>query len=250
VPDAWASKFPAPLDGLSAGAARLFDDSRMEWAFERLGGMTGKTVLELGPLEGGHSYMAQQAGAASVTAVETNTKAFLKCLVVKELLSLDRCHFLCGDVIEYLNAVDEQFDVCVACGILYHMAEPVRLLEQISRHATELIVWTQVYTDAALENKPLAKRLGPPEEVDYPGFRHRVYRHNYGLDLRLTGYCGGTRPYSNWLPREELLRALTHFGWEDVEIAFEEEGQNGPALALVARREAPLAVAMTHEHRS
>jgi hypothetical protein len=41
---------------------------------------------------------------------------------------------------------------------------------------------------------------------------------------------------SYWLPRADLLRALEHFGWHDVQIAFEEVSTNGPGLALVAER--------------
>jgi hypothetical protein len=237
VPDAWASRFPPPLDDVRAGDAPLFEDPRIAWGFDRLGGVEGQTVLELGPLEGGHSYMAQTAGASRVTAVEANAKAFLKCLVVKELLDLNRCSFLCGDALEFLNGGEEQFDLCIASGILYHMVEPVRLIELISARARRLIMWTHFYDDHALANKRLAKRLEPAREIEHSGFSHRVHRHRYGSDTRIGGFCGGTQPYSNWLPREDLLRALAHFGWLNVEIAFEEKSHpNGPALALVATR--------------
>jgi Protein of unknown function (DUF1698) len=237
APDAWASRFPPPLEDVRAGEAPLFQDPRITWAFDRLGGVEGRTVLELGPLEGAHSYMAHVAGSSRVTAVETNPKAFLKCLIVKELLDLDRCSFLCGDALEFLSANQEQFDVCIACGILYHMVEPVRLIDLISRRAGRLIIWTHFYDDAALANKRLAKRLGTPQTMEYGGFAYRVHRHRYGLDTRFAGFCGGTQPYSHWLPREDLLGALAYFGWRDIEIAFEEKSHpNGPALALVATK--------------
>lgn len=237
VPDAWASQFPAPLQQVAAGSAELFEDPRITWGFSNLGGVEGRSVLELGPLEAAHSYMAQRAGASHVTCVEANTKAFLKCLVVKELLQLDRCAFLCGDVLEYMEVNNEEFDLCIACGIMYHMAEPVRMLDLITRRASRLLMWTHVYDDAALDNKHLAKRLGPRTEVEYDGFRHHVHRYRYGVDTRLAGFCGGTRPYSNWLPRDELLRALTHLGWGDIRLGFDERHHpHGPALALTAVR--------------
>jgi hypothetical protein len=237
VPDAWASRFPPPLEDLRAGEATLFQDDRITWGFQAHGGVQGRTVLELGPLEGAHSYMAQTAGASAVTAVEANSKAFLKCLVVKELLQLDRCSFLCGDALEFLGSGEEQFDLCIACGILYHMVEPVRLIDLISRRAGRLIMWTHFYDERALANRRLAKRLGPAQAAEHEGFRHHVHRHRYGFDTRFAGFCGGTQPFSNWLPREDLLRALAHFGWRDVEVAFEDTSHpNGPALALVATK--------------
>jgi hypothetical protein len=233
----WASRFPPPLDDVRAGQSQLFDDPRMKWGFERLGGLDGRTVLELGPLEGAHSYMAHQAGAARIVAVESNKQAFLKCLVVKEVFDLQRCSFLCGDVGEYMSGTSEVFDVCFACGILYHMAEPVKLLDLISQRAGRLLMWTHYYDGAAVAGTPVAKRLGPAEQVDYNGFRHEVHRHRYGITTRMSGFWGGNRPYSNWLPREHLLGALERFGWRDVEIAFEEpDHPHGPALALVAVR--------------
>jgi hypothetical protein len=240
VPDAWASRLPPPHEHVRAGELPLFEAEHVAWGFERLGGVKDKAVLELGPLEGAHSYMAQMAGAGSVTAVEANTKAFLKCLVVKELFGLDRCSFLCGDALEYLSASSEQFDLCIACGILYHMSEPIRLLDLISRRATALILWTHFYDEDLRGNqahKRLSRRLGPATEHEYEGFRYHAHRHRYASDIRISGFCGGTKPYSRWLPREDLLRALSHFGWAEPEIAFEDRlHPNGPSLALVATR--------------
>jgi hypothetical protein len=235
APGAWASRLP--LDGVRTGDSLLFDDDRITWGFDQLGGVDGRTVLELGPLEGGHSFMAQRGGAAHVTAVEANTEAFLKCLVVKEVLALDRCSFLCGEAIAFLESDDEQFDLCVASGILYHMVEPVRLLELISRRARRVFLWTHVY-DETIAGTPLAKRMGPPEPAEHAGFRHRVHRHSYGLAPHLGGFWGGTRRYSNWLTKDDLIGALRHFGWDGIEIGFEEQHAHGPALALVATREA------------
>ena len=237
VPDSWASKFPPPLSNLHAGAAPLFEDPRVHWAFDRLGGMEGKTVLDLGPLEGAHSYMAEQAGASRVVGVEANRMAFLKCLVTKELPNLRRCTFLCGEVTQYLSTTDDRFDVCIACGILYHMVEPVRLIDLISRSASQIVIWTHIYDEAALANRNLAGKLSAVHEVDYKGFHHHVHHHSYGLDSRLSGFFGGTESYSGWLPRADLMRALEHFGWTNIEIAFEDLAHpNGPSLALIAEQ--------------
>src|SRR5579864_1325160 len=82
----WSSRLPRPYENLTAGAITLFEDGRVPWAIEKLGGVRDKSILELGPLEGGHSYMLEKAGAKSVLALEANTNAFLRCLVTKEIL--------------------------------------------------------------------------------------------------------------------------------------------------------------------
>src|SRR6185312_3462803 len=77
----WWSSLPGACAGLKAGHLPLFADERISWAVEALGGVEGKNVLELGPLEGGHTYMLEQAGAESILAIEASTRAFLKCLI-------------------------------------------------------------------------------------------------------------------------------------------------------------------------
>jgi hypothetical protein len=60
--DGWTSKLPDEL-GVKSGNAMLFDDGRTHWALGLLGSIEGQSVLELGPLEGGHTYMLHKAGA-------------------------------------------------------------------------------------------------------------------------------------------------------------------------------------------
>lgn len=61
--DEWSTRLPDAC-GLvaSTGPMRGCEDYRIEW-FERIvGGFSGKRVLELGPLEEGHSYMLEKGG--------------------------------------------------------------------------------------------------------------------------------------------------------------------------------------------
>ena len=46
----WSSAMPPEYAGLAAGAAALFEDPRLQWGIEQLGGVDGASVLELGPL--------------------------------------------------------------------------------------------------------------------------------------------------------------------------------------------------------
>jgi hypothetical protein len=79
----WSSNVP----GYGCGSAGVFDDNRIKFFAEQCGGFQGKRVLELGPLEGGHTSMIANAGAANITAIESNTRAFLKCLKCSKIQS-------------------------------------------------------------------------------------------------------------------------------------------------------------------
>src|SRR3954467_8350863 len=135
----WSSQPPSIRPELKAGNTPLFDDPRITWANDRFiemgieGGFAGRDVLELGPLEGGHTYLIDRLGAKSVTAVEANARAYLKCLVAKETFGMPHAHFRLGDCLLHLRDGGQDYDIGVACGILYHLTNPVELLELLAR---------------------------------------------------------------------------------------------------------------------
>ena len=65
----WASRLPGKFADLRAGTNLLFDDPKIRWAKEKLGelgvSLSGSTVLELGPLEGGHVHAGPGGGRVS-----------------------------------------------------------------------------------------------------------------------------------------------------------------------------------------
>lgn len=234
----WSSRLPSPFAELQAGSIPLFDDPRMVWAIEHLGGVAGHDVLELGPLEGGHTYMLEQAGARSITAIESNTRAFLKCLVIKEVLGLNRSRFLYGDFVEYLRANTGPYDTCVASGVLYHVRSPAEMLARLGSAARNLYLWTHYFDQSAVErNQRLKGRVGAPIESEHGGFRHRVYPFVYAASPVFANFCGGSARSAYWLSREDILAALTFFGFTKIEIGFEEpDHPNGPSFAIVAKQ--------------
>ncbi len=234
----WSSKLPKPFAALQAGSAPLFEDPRMDWCDAQLGGFEGKTVLELGPLEAGHTYMIERLGAAEIVSIEANTRAYLKCLIVKELLELKHTHFLCGDFVEYLRTNQKIFDVCIASGVLYHMNNPVELLALAAKTSDQLFIWTHYYDQAIISGDPkLAYRLSNGAPAEYGGFRHTLYRQQYKAELNWGGFCGSGNTSSNWLSREDILACLRYFGLNDIQINFDQpDHQNGPSFALTAVR--------------
>jgi hypothetical protein len=233
----WASSFPSPFEDIKGGGSPLFEDARIAWALDQFGDLTGSNVLELGPLEGGHTYMLTNAGA-NVLAVEAQTRAYLKCLIAKELLGMDHAHFVLGDFMEYLRTTHDRFDVCVASGVLYHMRNPVETLALTTNVADKLFLWTHYYDEDIISNsKVLSPRFPSYETAESHGFKHKLHRHVYGAALQLKGFCGGSAPHANWLSRSDVLGALEHFGWTVGAIAFETpDHPNGPAFALAATR--------------
>ncbi|MBD5653982.1 MAG: class I SAM-dependent methyltransferase [Candidatus Eremiobacteraeota bacterium] len=231
----WTSALPLPEGaGLVAGQALLFADPRVDWALAALGGVAGARVLELGPLEGGHSYMLERAGAREVIAIEGNRGAFLRCLVLKEILGLTRVRYVCGDFNPYLRETDETFDVVFATGVLYHQLDPMQMLSDIARLAPAVYLWTHYY-DAA--SPSLSGKIGPLRRLEFQGRSYSRGEFRYMQALAWSGFCGGSQPQAHWLPRTDILDALQAFGYRDVSVAFDDpDHPNGPCVAIVARR--------------
>ena len=173
----WTSALP----GLPSGEVPLFSDERIEWAIDLAGGMTGKRVLELGPLEGGHTYMLEQAGAAEIHAIEANTLCYLRCLLVQQLFGLDRTTFQLGNFVPWLQTNQTRYDVVLAAGILYHLSDPVGVLDAICRSGDQVYLWTH-YLDFEVmprTDKRYKRWFIGEEEHEFRGRPYALHRRAY-----------------------------------------------------------------------
>lgn len=234
----WSSAFPEELQ-LRAGPATLFEDPRLEWLFSQLGGVSGMDVLELGPLEAGHTYMLEKAGAESILSIEANTRSYLKCLVVKEIFGLGKSRFLCGDFVEYLKRSNATFDLVVASGVLYHMRNPAEVISLLSEATDNLFVWTHYYDEVEIRrNSRTANKFPTVEMSEHKGFTHSLHKYEYQAALDWKGFCGGGAAHSNWMTRDDILRCLEEFGYSSVEIGFDVvDHPHGPSFALIAKKQ-------------
>jgi SAM-dependent methyltransferase len=233
----WSSRLPGEFEGLRAGSLPLFEIPLIPWFVEQIGGIDGKRVLDLGPLEGGNAYMLEQLGARSVLAIEANTRAYLKCLIVKEIVGLTRTRFVCGDFVSFLRTNGERFDACIASGVLYHMTNPVELIALIAKATDKVYLWTQYYDDPGPSNSAFELKITRKSIEEYGGFRHTLYHAEYEKAVLRNGFCGGGNPDRRLMSRVEILDCLKRFGLGKISIGWEDpKHQNGPAFALAAMR--------------
>ncbi len=238
--EGWTCKFPDEA-GVAAGQVSLFNDDRAIWAFTKIisdgrPGVEGLDVLELGPLEGAHTYMLERAGAHSITSIEANKRLFLKCLITKEVLGLQRAKFLLGDFMPWLETWNGRFDLVWCTGVLYHMPEPLRLLHAVSKVTDRIHIWTH-YVDPDRLNEPWASPIIEQQDREFQGRIVRHFRRSYFNSQAEKTYCGGVYSEASWLRKDDILNQLKMDGFQHIDIAFDtRENPNGPCFALVAQR--------------
>jgi len=236
----WSSVLPDAAEADSGGFAALFEDPRIDWAMEMVGGVAGKRVLELGPLEGGHSYALETTyDAAEIVAVEANQRAYLKCLIAKELLGTSRTRFLLGDFNRYMADSGQRFDLVVACGVLYHMENPAEHIKLLCDSADSIFVWTHYFDRELIDaiGPNVARKFTVETPTTYDGFDYTLHRQDYLDALGWGGFCGAGNQYANWIELDAMYGLFDKYGFSISATGFEHlDHPHGPAIAFIAER--------------
>ena len=214
----WTTRFW--VDGVPCGGSAYdpTDDARMAMFERESGPLAGKRVLELGPLEGGHTIQLARKGA-SVVGIEGHEANYRRCLFVQEFFHLENVEFILAD----LRAVDFEalgpFDMIFSVGVLYHMDKPWKLLTALRSVARRMFISTH----CAAPGKADAV-------VDADGCRLEGMWHQEGPpDEPLSGL----QPQSFWPTREYLTKMLVHTGWRTITwMDYSPDHTNGPLASL------------------
>ena len=177
------------------------------------------SILELGALEGAHTFMlAQLPRVKRVLAVEGRGANIRKAVFLKDVLQIQNAEFVQANL-ETDPVSFGTFDAVFCSGLLYHLPEPWKLIERLAPVAPKLFLWTMYSDDASAD-------------VVVDGYRGRNQIEG-GADEPLSGLSG----YSLWLTLGSLIEALTRSGYESVEIIHNQlDHSAGRAVTLGATR--------------
>jgi len=232
----WTSAIP--IEGLVSGITPLFQDHRLTWLVDHRGRFDGQSVLELGPLEGGHSFMLEQAGAENILAVEANTLAYLKCLVAKEVLGLTKVRFQLGNFDKMLETTQSRFDLVLASGVLYHLVDPISTLMNMMRVSDEIFIWSHFFDDVAMPvgDPRRAAFTGETLDRELNGNRLTYHFREYEAQSKPIMFCGGIMSGSVWLEKDQVIQLFENGGFT-VTVWAEHGGHpHGPSANLYCKR--------------
>ena len=211
----WVFQFQ--IEGqIYGGGVSAIGDVRVEQFF-RFAPETA-TILELGALEGAHTViLAQRPGVKRVLALEGREFNLRKARFVQQVLNVQNAEFAQANLESSDLAAFGQFDAVFCSGLLYHLPEPWKLVEQMPKVAPLLFVWTQY----AAERE--ATDVGN-------GLRGKIYIEG-GPDEPLSGMSRS----ATWLTLPSLREVLARAGYKRFEIIHDDVShQNGPAVTFGA----------------
>jgi hypothetical protein len=150
--------------------------------------------------------------------VEGREANLRKARFVQELLRVRNVEFAQANLEHAALAQFGKFDAVFCCGLLYHLPEPWKLLEQLPAIAPTLFIWTQY---AAEE-----------EAMDIEqGLRGKIHGEG-GPDEPLSGLS----PTAMWLTLASLRSVLQASGYQTIDIIHDDpKHANGPAVTIGAR---------------
>ena len=100
-------------------------------------GLRGKRIVDLGCLEGGYAVEFARDGFETL-GIEVRESNIRNCNYVKARTNLPNLTFVCDDVrnLDHYGT----FDAIFCCGILYHLEQPRKFMEQMSSACRRLLI--------------------------------------------------------------------------------------------------------------
>jgi len=178
-----------------------------------------------------------KSGAKSIISIEANQRAFMKCLITKELLGYE-AKFLLGNFAKYVESTSEKFDFTNMSGVLYHMTAPHELIANVARISDQVACWTHYFDRSILASNPQlrVKFEFEPKEVEIGGVTCRLFKQKYLADIEVKGYAGGREEISYWMEKKDILSLFEGFGMDTRVLSEDRDHPHGPCMNFYAIR--------------
>jgi tRNA (mo5U34)-methyltransferase len=154
------------------------------------GRLAGASVIDVGSNAGFFALQASRLGARRVLGLEPDARYLAQAELCRRVWDLDVEYRQLGA--EQVDTVAEEFDVVLFTGILYHLKNPLRALEQAARRCRDAIVVETEVIPPSRRNR-LYVRLGAPDRL-------RIQRSRGGFAQFLEADELNGDPSNWWVP--------------------------------------------------
>lgn len=211
----WVTKFQIQ-EREYGGSFDAMNDGRISQFFQYFPNVS--TILELGALEGGHSFaLANGPAVKRVTAAEGRPLNIQKALFVQGLIGAEKVEFLQANLENFELSALGTFDAVFCSGLLYHLPEPWTLIQRCAQVSPNLFLWTHYAGENEAEEK-------------VHGLRGKWHGEG-GLGDPLSGLS----EKSFWPTLGSLISMLTKNGFKTVHLIENQlDHRHGFAITLAA----------------
>lgn len=176
----------------------------------------GKSIVDLGCLEGGYTVEFAKMGMIS-TGIEVRSSNIYNCKIVESEFSLGNLRFIQDDAwnLERYGV----YDVVYCSGLLYHLDRPLSFLKMISRCARDAVI---IHTHFTPNFDSEVFRLS--SLVESEGLSGRWYlEHDIDdvEELDRFRWTSWSNKKSFWLERKSILQAINDVGFNIVMEQFD-----------------------------
>ncbi len=185
----------------TAGDCTGIKNSRIA-LFDKVYPLKGRKILELSCYHGQDTAAMVERGA-EVTVLEARKENIDACSSI-------RAKFIQGDVRHLSQYGLGHFDCILASGILYHVDDPLKLIQDLALLSDRVFVWTHVAT----RRYPRKRRY--PLGLLFQHLDH--YAGKWYSEGTTSSPTDGIQPFSFWLRKDALCRAMQVSGFKVREL--------------------------------
>ena len=149
----WHQRFPLSRNVYAPGG------NDVEWLLEVSElpvDLSGLSVLDVGTTNGGAAFEAERRGAGRVVAVDIFGPDWFGFAAIKNLLA-SRVEYIKTSAYELTSSIDEQFDIVLFWGVLYHLRHPLLALDNL-----RAVTRGRCYLETAVADHEAPELAGKP----------------------------------------------------------------------------------------
>ena len=190
------------LNGVPTAPGHFLGDyPRVKWerfAHAIPADLRGRTVLDIGCNAGFYAIEMKRRGADRVVAVDSDPRYLAQARLAAEIMEAD-IEFREMSIYQ-LPGLDEQFDVVLFMGVLYHLRYPLLALDILHEHSARDLLVFQSMLRGSTDVKPFARDYDFQDTAhfDDPAYPRMYFvEHRYAED-----------PTNWWIPNRACAEAM------------------------------------------
>ena len=212
----WITKFSV-LGADYGGTYDALNDDRVSRVVEFF--PQCRRILEVGCLEGAHTVILSRAYPyTDIVALDGRKQNIEKAKFLTSLYGCKRVQFGVEDLEVANLAPYGNFDLCVCLGLIYHLIEPWKFIQEIGKHCDRFWIWTTLCDDALAEHT-------------VNGYRGKLFQEG-PLDHALSAL----RSHSFFPTLGSLVAMLRAAGYADFHVMNMETTPNGPSVMVACTK--------------